>query len=165
MDSAPMDPSMCREQIAALLRDEQQQLEQLTQLLEAESGAIQANNLDTLDERGTARSRATGALLKIQDERRGMLTLLGLPDSHAGLEKLLRWCDPGKGLLAHWRRCADLATRCRELNERNGLMVNARLRRVEGMLEVITARPPATTYNRDAGLGSASAGRLLTVEA
>jgi flagellar biosynthesis protein FlgN len=159
------DPALCRDQVAALLRDEQRQLEQLTQLLDAECGAIRANNLDALDERGNARSRAMGSLLRIQDERRGMLTLLGYADSLAGLEKLLHWCDPGKELLAQWRRCADLATRCRELNERNGLMVNARLRRVEGMLEVITARPPSTTYNRDAGLGSSSAGRLLTIEA
>jgi flagellar biosynthesis/type III secretory pathway chaperone len=160
-----MDQALCREQLAALLRDEQQQLEQLTHLLEAECGAIQANNLDALDERGTARSRAMGALLRIQDERRGMLSQLGYPDSLDGLENLLRWCDPGKSLLSQWRRCADLATRCRELNESNGVMVNARLRRVEGMLEVITARPPGATYNRDAGLGSSSAGRLLTIEA
>jgi flagellar biosynthesis/type III secretory pathway chaperone len=160
-----MDSTLYRGQIATLLRDEELQLEKLVQLLETEYAAILANNLESLDERGNARSRAMGALLKIQDERRSILSLLNYPDTHAGLEKMLRWCDPGNSLTAKWRRCAELATRCRELNERNGLVVNARLRRVEGMLEVITARPPATTYDRDAGLGSNSTGRLLTIEA
>ncbi len=160
-----MDSTLYRAQIATLLQDEEAQLEQLVRLLETEYAAIVANNLDALDERGNARSRAMGALLKIQDERRSILSLLNYPDTHAGLEKMLRWCDPGNSLTAKWRRCAELATRCRELNERNGLVVNARLRRVEGMLEVITARPPATTYDRDAGLGSNATGRLLTIEA
>ena len=160
-----MDSTLYRDQIAVLLHDEEVQLEKLARLLETEYAAIVANNLDALDERGNARSRAMGALLRIQDERRSILKLLNYPDTHAGLEQMLCWCDPGNGLTAHWRHCAELATRCRELNERNGLMVNARLRRVEGMLEVITARPPATTYDRDAGLGSNAAGRLLAIEA
>jgi flagellar biosynthesis/type III secretory pathway chaperone len=160
-----VDSTLHRGQIAALLHDEEAQLQKLVQLLETEYAAIVANDLDALDERGHARSRAMGALLRIQDERRGMLTLLNYPDTHLGLEQMLRWCDPGNGLTQNWRRCAELATRCRELNERNGLMVNARLRRVEGMLEVITARPPAATYDRDAGLASNGAGRLLTIEA
>lgn len=160
-----MDPAVSREHIAALLHAEERQLGTLHQLLQNEFEALKANDLDALDERGSARSQAMGALLRIQDERRSLLTAMQYADSNEGLEKMLRWCDPGKTLLDHWRRCADLATECRELNERNGLLVNARLRRVEGMLEVLTARPPASTYSRDAALTGNAAGRLLTIEA
>lgn len=160
-----MDPAVSREHIAALLHAEEQQLGTLHLLLQDEFAALKTNDLDALDERGSARSLAMGALLRIQDERRSLLTALQYVDSNEGLEKMLRWCDPGNGLLENWRHCADLATLCRELNERNGLLVNARLRRVEGMLEIITARPPAATYSRDAGLTGSGAGRLLTIEA
>ena len=108
-----MDSTLYRGQIANLLQDEEAQLEKLVRLLETEYAAILANNLEALDERGNARSRAMGALLKIQDERRSMLTLLNYPDTHAGLEQMLRWSDPGNGLTANWKRCAELATRCR----------------------------------------------------
>ncbi len=160
-----MDRSISREHVAALLHAEEQQLGILHQLLQNEFEALKTNDLDALDERGSARALAMGALLRVQDERRAMLVALQFPDSHEGLEKMLRWCDPDRGLTDHWRRCADLATLCRELNERNGLLVNARLRRVEGMLEVITARPSATTYSRDAGMSGNGPGRLLTIEA
>jgi flagellar biosynthesis/type III secretory pathway chaperone len=160
-----VDTNACREQLAALLRDEEQVLEQLQILLDTEFASLERNDLAGIDERGTERMRATSRLLKIQDERRGMLALLNLPTGNEGLEELLRQCDPAQTLTPRWRRCADLATRCRDRNERNGMLVNARLRRIEGMLEVITAAPQRGTYGRDAALSSATAGRLLSAEA
>jgi flagella synthesis protein FlgN len=159
------DTRLCREQVATLLQDEERQLGRLVTLLENEFAAVKANNLDELDTRGAARAEATGQLLRIQDERRGMLRLLQYPDGNDGLEQLLKWCDPSRSLAPLWRRCANLATQCRELNERNGLLVNARLRRVEGMLDVITQRPRAATYGPNAGTTNSGPGGLLALEA
>ncbi len=58
----------------------------------------------------------------------------------AGLDKLLSWCDLSRELKTRWAACADRAARCRGLNDRNGALVTARLKRVEGMLGVITGR-------------------------
>lgn len=159
------DSRLCREQVATLLQDEERQLSRLVILLEREFVAVKANNLDELDSRGAARAEATGQLLRIQDERRGMLRLLQYPDGNEGLEQLLTWCDPGSTLAPLWRRCADLATQCRELNERNSLMVNARLRRVEGMLDVITQRPRPATYGPNAATSNSGPGGFLALEA
>lgn len=159
------DTKSCREQVAALLRDEERHLTRLANLLEQEFAAVKSNNLDELDSRGAARAEATGQLLRIQDERRGMLRLLQYQDSNEGLEQLLAWCDPTRSLAPLWRHCADLATQCRELNERNGLLVNARLRRIEGMLDVITQRPRSATYGPNAGAINNGPGGLLAVEA
>jgi flagellar biosynthesis/type III secretory pathway chaperone len=50
-------------------------------------------------------------------------------------------------LLARLRECAASAVRCRDLNDRNAIVVAARLKRVEGMLDALTGRPTrADTY-------------------
>ena len=49
-------------------------------------------------------------------------------------------CDPKMTVRKQWQECLVLATQCRDLNERNGMLVAARLKRVEGLLSVVTGR-------------------------
>jgi flagellar biosynthesis protein FlgN len=65
---------------------------------------------------------------------------MNVPADPQGLERLLRWCDPSNTLQRRVADCAQRAGRCRELNERNGALVTARLKKVEGLLEVLTGR-------------------------
>lgn len=160
-----MDASLCRQQIEALLREESRLLTRLGEELELEFDAIRTNNLDELDQRGTARTHTMSALAKLADERRDMQRLLNYAPGNEGLEKLLRWCDPQRTLSSLWQRRGELATQCRELNERNSVAVHTRLRRIEGMLDVITAQPRDGIYGRDAAPAGRAAGRLLSTEA
>jgi flagellar biosynthesis/type III secretory pathway chaperone len=105
-------------------------------------------------------------LLRIQDERRGLLRATGHTVDTAGIESLLRICDPQRTLPARWARCADLAARCRGLNDFNGALVASRMRRVEGMLEILTGRKRETPiYGRQGQQAWVAAGRLLAAEA
>jgi flagellar biosynthesis/type III secretory pathway chaperone len=129
-----------------LVEEESTTLAELAVLLEREHDLlVQNRSVEALEEACEARQICMGTLLRIQDERRGMLRLLGLPDSPASLDALLVRCDADGALRRRWTATLDQARVCRELNDRNGALVNARMRRVEGLLNVLTGQRAAAT--------------------
>ena len=110
--------------------------------------------------------RRMGALLRIQDERRAVLRILGFDADIAGLERLSREYDPERRLSARWGDCAELARRCREINDFNGALVSSRMRRVAGLLQILTGQKTDTPiYGRQGQQSWSAAGRLLATEA
>lgn len=129
----------CRDVLSRLIDEESATLGDLVQLLEREHELLVANrSAEALEDACEARQICMGTLLRVQDERRGLLRLLGLGDSAAALDDLLTRCDPAGELKPRWAATLVNARRCRELNDRNGALVNARMRRVEGLLNVLT---------------------------
>ena len=135
-----MDPGVCREHLEKLLAEEVGALSQLESLLDREHELLVANDVDELERAGDARQACVGILVRVEDERRTLCRMMNVPADKTGLDRLLTWCDPSGTLKRRWSGCADLATRCRDLNDRNGALVTARLKRTEGMLNVITGR-------------------------
>lgn len=135
-----MDPGVCREHLQKLLAEEFNALSQLETLLDREHDLLVANDVDGLDSAGEARQACVGELLRVEDERRSLCRMMNVPTDVQGLERLLRWCDPSNSMQRRLGECAQRAARCRELNERNGALVTARLKKVEGMLDVLTGR-------------------------
>ena len=161
-----MDASVCRDHLARLISEESASLTQLEALLGQEHDTLVANNVEALEQATQKRQVAISALLRIEDERRSLCQMHGQSADVVGLEKLLAWCDPRGTLKAHWADCAALAGRCRDLNERNGALVMARMKRVEGLLGVITRRETVATYGPQGGAYQAPrAGGVLAVEA
>ena len=101
---------------------------------------LQANDVDELDRAGAARQTCVGDLVRIEDERRSLCRMLNIPADASGIDRMLTWCDPSHTLKRRWAACAEQALRCRERNDRNGALVAARLKKVEGMLDVLTGR-------------------------
>lgn len=135
-----MDPGVCREHLQKLLAEESGALAQLETLLDREHELLLANDVEELDRAGEARHACVGALLHVEDERRSLCRMMNVPADPQGLERLLRWCDPSSTLQRRWADCSQRAGRCRDLNDRNGALVTARLKKVEGLLEVLTGR-------------------------
>lgn len=135
-----MDPNVCREHLESLLIEEAGTLARLEPLLEKEHELLTANDVDELERTGAARQACVAQLMRLADERRALCRMLNLPDDLAGLDQLRAWCDPQQSLKSRWAECAERAARCRGLNERNGALVSARLKRVQGLLNVITGR-------------------------
>lgn len=147
-----MDPSACRELLEKLLAEEVAALTRLEGLLDKEHGFLVANDIEELERAGDARQACVGILVRVEDERRSLCRMMNVPADPAGLEKLLTWCDPSRVLKTRWAACADRAARCRSLNDRNGALVTSRLKRVEGMLDVITGRAnQPKVYGRKGG--------------
>ena len=152
-----MDPSVCREHLAKLIGEEDQALARLERLLEQEHEHLLANDVDALDRTGQERQACVGDLLRVEDERRSLCRALNLPTDPSGLDRMLEWCDPSRSLRPRIADCADRAGRCRDLNDRNGALVAARLKRVEGMLDVITGRANSSkVYGRQGAFQATS---------
>jgi len=147
-----MDSNVCREHLEKLLTEEVSALAQLEESLGREHALLVDNNIDELDRAGELRQSCVATLIRIEDERRNLCCMLNVPADMHGLEQLLTWCDPTRGLRQRWAECAERATRCRNSNERNGALVSARLKRVEGLLDTLTGRAnQPKVYGRQGG--------------
>ena len=161
-----MDAKACYEHLSKLLSEEISALTQLADVLDREHALLLDNNIDELERAGDLRQGCVTTLIGIEEERRNLCRLLNVPADMHGLERLLTWCDPTRGLQQRWAECAERATTCRNSNERNGALVSARLKRVEGLLDTLTGRAnQPKTYARQGGydISGRSANVLATV--
>lgn len=136
-----MDPGVCREHLTELFRDESVLLVELEQLLVREADILAGSDIQEIEQTTRARQQRMGALAQLEAQRRSLCSLHGFAADRAGLTAVMAWCDPGGTLLEQLRECADRAVRCRQLNDNNGVLVSARLKRVENMLGTLTGRP------------------------
>lgn len=162
-----MDAALTRDHLARLLADENSALAEFETLLEREHGALRTRDIDALEALADARQASITHLLKLEDERRTVCSMLGYDTDLSGLAKLIAWCDPRRTLAGAYDECSSRAHKCRDLNDRNGLLVGAQIKRVEGMLGAITGQGPAPAgYGpRRAAAYGTPAGQVLSAEA
>jgi flagellar biosynthesis/type III secretory pathway chaperone len=163
-----MDVEVCRSQLQRLLRDEAALLGLLETQLEAEHGLLKSNDIEALDQAGSARQETVHRLLRVDDERRQLARLQTKADSAQAMTTLLHWCDPEGSLAGAYALCAKQAQRCRDQNTRNGALVAARLARVSDTLRHIhPVQNTARTYapNSSASAPRLEAGRMLQTRA
>jgi flagellar biosynthesis protein FlgN len=162
-----LDPSVTRESLATLLSQEISFLNRLADLLAHEHSLLVANDVDALDKAMQDRQVVVGRLLDIEEERRGLCRSHGKTADVHGLEQLLAWCDPRGDLKSRMEESARSAVRCREMNDRNGALVQARMRHVQGMLSAITGRAPEApaTYGPKGAYSQPRSGRVFSSQA
>jgi flagellar biosynthesis/type III secretory pathway chaperone len=162
-----VDPGVCRESLATLLSQEGALLQELAGLLEREHAILVANDMESLDKAMQERQVVVGRLLQIEEDRRALCHAHGKSGDVAGLHELLNWCDPRGSLKARLAETTEGAFRCRTLNDKNGALVLARMRRVEGLLGAITGQRPEApaTYSAKGYTSAPRAGRVLAIEA
>jgi len=135
---ATNDADVCREHLETLLTEEIEALRELEDLLRREHEVLGARNVAAIERAALVRQEKMGQLARTEEQRRCLCTLHGFSADWVGLESLMQWCDPRGTLLSRLRECAQRATRCRDLNDRNGILVAARLKQVEGLLAALT---------------------------
>ena len=121
------DPTLCREQLATLMAGLNAHLAALESLLTQEYDLLQSRDAEGLEKSGTARQQCIGHILRIEDERRALCRATGRNEDTAGLHSLLAWCDPTGLLVPAMQEYRERTQRCREQNDRNGILVNGRL--------------------------------------
>jgi flagellar biosynthesis/type III secretory pathway chaperone len=155
-----VDPQVCRDCLGGLLTEESAALSQLETLLQREHEVLQAGDAGALNATAHQRQAKIGELAHIEEQRRQLCRSHGHSADRAGLEQLVMWCDPRGSLVSRLRDCAERAVRCRDLNDRNGILVNARLRNVSDRLAALTGRGDAVTYGPK-GSAPVRPGRVL----
>jgi flagellar biosynthesis protein FlgN len=137
--STSAETELCREHLGVLLTEEIDALRDLEEVLKREHEVLGAQNVAAIERAALVRQQMMGDLARTEEQRRSLCTLHGHTPDWVGLERLMQWCDPDGTLLSRLRECAQRAIRCRDLNDRNGVMVAARLKQVTGLLNVLTA--------------------------
>ena len=163
-----MDAALTRDTLGRLLAEENAALGEFASLLDKEHGALRGRDIDALESLADARQASVVKLLKIEEERRSLCSMLGYDTDLAGLAKLIAWCDPARTLGKRYEECATRARDCRDLNNRNGVLVGAQIKRVEGLLGAMTgasAEPRAYGPRGQSNPYASSAGKVLSAEA
>ena len=163
-----MDAALTRDTLQRLLVEENVALSEFESLLDQEHGALRSRDIDALEKLAESRQESVVRLLKIEDERRTLCSMLGFDTDLHGLAKLIAWCDPARSLVKRYEECATRARRCRELNDRNGILVGAQIKRVEGLLGAMTGTTNEPRSYGPRGLTNpyaVSAGKVLSAEA
>ena len=164
---AQVDAKLTRDHLARLLAEENRALTEFETLLDREHVALGKRDIDGLEALADSRQSSITLMLRLEDERRSLCSMMGYDTDLSGLARLLAWCDPQRTLTAAYDECSTRARKCRDLNDRNGLLVGAQIKRVEGLLGAITgADPSPRSYGprRTAGYGP-GAGQVLSAEA
>jgi len=162
VDANALDRDVCREHLAEVLAEEAALLGELRTLLEREYEVLGTKDPVAVEKTVLARQERVGALARVEEHRRSLCSLHGYSADYAGLEGLMLWCDPQGTLVSRLRECAKRAADCRDLNERNGTLVAAKLKRVEGLLGALTGRTSsADTYNANGSNAPTRPGRVL----
>jgi flagellar biosynthesis protein FlgN len=157
-----LDADVCREHLAEVLAEEADLLAELRSLFEHEYEVLRSKDAVAVEKTVLVRQERMGALARIEEQRRTLCAMHGYSPDYAGLERLMVWCDPQGTLVSRLRECAKRAADCRELNDRNGTMVAAKLKRVEGLLGALTGRPgTADTYSATGSTTPTRPGRAL----
>jgi flagella synthesis protein FlgN len=161
-----MNQTQCREKLGNLIKDESLALNELSTLLDREHGFLEANDVVALEGATRERQRCVARIFRVDEERRALCRDMGRPVDLKGLEDLLRWCDPKGSLSGTWAECSEAAAKARNLNDRNGALVAARLKHVQARLgTLIASRREASTYGPKGAYSQTSTGRVLTAEA
>ncbi|HEX6397802.1 MAG TPA: flagellar protein FlgN [Steroidobacteraceae bacterium] len=145
------DPTHCREQLTTLVAEANNLLATLEDLLSREHALLQARDAEGLENAGTARQLCIGQILRIEDDRRTLCREHGRGDDAAGLHNLLAWCDPTGLLWPAMQEYRERTRRCREQNDRNGILVNGRLQSDRAAVDGRTYGPgsdPGQGYGR-----------------
>ena len=162
MDASALDRDVCREHLAEVLAEEASLLVELRALLEREYEVMGTKDAIAVEKTLLARQERMGALARVEEQRRSLCSMHGYSADHSGLERLMVWCDPQGTLVSLLRQCAKYATDCRDLNDRNGSLVSAKLKRVEGLLGALTGRgSSADTYSSTGSTAPTRPGRVL----
>jgi flagella synthesis protein FlgN len=162
-----VDAALTRDTLGRLLAEENVALSEFESLLDQEHGALATRDIDALEALAESRQASIIRLLKIEDERRSLCGMLGYETDLQGLARLIAWCDPSRTLARPYDECAARARKCRDLNDRNGVLVGAQIKRVAGLLGALTGNSaePRSYGPRGQSNPYASAGSVLSAEA
>jgi flagellar biosynthesis/type III secretory pathway chaperone len=163
-----MDPKACLAQLANMLAEESRLLGLLAMQLQGEHALLVANDVDGLEQAASARQSSVAALARLDQDRHSLCRALGHGADQTGMAAMLKWCDPAGSLAAAHAGASHQAQLCRDQNDRNGALVNARLNRLNSMLGKLSGNAAPGTYaSRGVSRGPAAvpAARILSITA
>jgi flagellar biosynthesis protein FlgN len=138
--------------------------------LDLERSTLTGFDVAALEAATGEKERLAAEFERLDADRRRLLERFGYGPSETDMVELIRVVEDSTytensrragPLVTRWRRLVALIQRCRNDNQRNGMIVGLQTRRVTQTLNVLrTGRPDQLTYGRGTH-GLASAARAL----
>lgn len=150
-----------RSHAGRILNEESQLLLQLEKLLQSETAIVRGDDVDAIAGIGARRHDCIAALTRLDAERTASCRMLSFGEGAAAFNKLLQWCDDSGELRKRWQANLQLARRCKDINERNGILVNAQLHHVQQMLTAMRGGAQSPVYSAQASRATGFASRVL----
>ncbi|MGH8253980.1 MAG: flagella synthesis protein FlgN, partial [Steroidobacteraceae bacterium] len=122
-----IQPEQIRLHLERVLGEESLLLAELEQVLAAEAEIVRSNDPDAIENIGANRQRCVARLVQLDGERANTCRMLSFGTGREAFERLIAWCDPAHGLRPRWQANLARAHRCKDLNDRNGAVVMARM--------------------------------------
>jgi flagella synthesis protein FlgN len=163
-----MDASLYRDHLVCLLDEEATTLTKLEAILDREYQHITAEQIEQLEQVATARDVCMTGLLRIDGERQSLCRASGFSADKVGLLQLIKWCDPTGTIQKRWQQSVTAIRNCRSLNDRNGALINNRLKRIEGILNKLNGEAHNTSKiysSRGNTYQNPQAGRVCHIQA
>ena len=140
------EPADVRQHLHRILVEEGQLMLELERLLQQEVTILQGEDADRIARIGAVRHRCVEALMRLEQERADLTRMLSFGDGRGAIDRLLEWCDEDAVLRTRWQATLEIARRCKDINDRNGAIVGARLRRVQTLLAAMRGAAPPPVY-------------------
>ncbi|HEX4052001.1 MAG TPA: flagellar protein FlgN [Steroidobacteraceae bacterium] len=144
-----------------ILSEESAGLNELEGLLARETHILQGEDVTAIQHIGSERHRCVERLTRLDAERGDLCRMLSFGSGLTAIEKLLGWADPQGQLQAQWQSNLQVASRCREINDRNGAIVAVKLGRVQKRLALLRGSPLPPVYSPRPARHTALAARDL----
>lgn len=148
--------------LGELLEHEFELAHSLSQALAAENDALQGLDPAALDKATDAKQQCVSALSDIESERRLFCAGHGMRPDSGGMHALCVEADGDNGpLITRWYSLLALLETCREANQRNGAIVSAQRRRVDGALGLLYgSNVNATVYDAQGEIAASDASHV-----
>lgn len=140
-----MTPDACRHRLTALLEREATAAGRLHELLEREQAALLGNDASLLEQVVAEKQACVAELEAGAGERAALLRAAGLPADAGGMESCIQSCTAcgscdtagDADLATLWRKTSTLLRDCREMNQRNGGVIETNRRHAARALAIL----------------------------
>ena len=149
-------------QIGILLGNELKQLERLREILESEKEALGNHDAQFIEDIVTEKKTAVSAVEKASVQRMNFVKSLGInPLSENWFEQTMLGLGDAKVLLEKFDYLISLTSRCRALNQMNGLLINRRELLTSKVINILRANSSPEIYSNNGYSESSSDTRML----
>jgi flagellar biosynthesis protein FlgN len=158
---------MQRDWLAALMQLLDEQIAAAVELVEglqAERQALTGRSVEALNASSANKERLLARFEELEQERRMLCGAAGAGNDARAMDKLLGAQETGvrATLEAKWRRVRELTARCRDANETNGMIAQARQRQILQLLGLMrTGANAGATYGRTGVAATSASSRAL----
>ena len=132
--------------IAAAVESERDNMQALLEALTEERQSLRAGETDRLTDLGSRKRELLLHIAQLGEHRSRLLRNAGFSPDPAGMRALLNSSAATDELRMEWRRLLELTRDTRQLNEENGIFIEAGMRANQQALSVLVSAASGNTY-------------------